>query len=159
MARRSSSDSVPMDIPMTGLLHKVALMTRHRMAKHLAEEEWFAKENFRPPCIGVIHAIARTPPVSQKEISEWMGLDPSDLVGIIDQLESAGYVTRTRDPLDRRRQLLALTPKGVEARKKLTKVGMKATEEVLSPLNAKERELLHSLLARVVYGNLNKEEK
>lgn len=157
--KRKVHDPAKGEIPMTGLLHKVGLITRREFSKYLVDEEWFTKENFRSPCIGVIHAIARTPTVSQKDISDWMGIDPSDLVGIVDQLENAGYVTRTRDPNDRRRQLLSLTPKGLEARKKLTKIGAKASDDVLAPLTPKERDTLHALLTRIVLHDVEKEDQ
>jgi DNA-binding MarR family transcriptional regulator len=146
-------------LPLPALLHRVALISRQHMFAYLSQESWFLDAGFRPPTIGVIHHIGNMAPVSQKEVSESIGLDPSDLVGVIDQLENAGLVTRQRDPHDRRRQLLSLTAEGEKRRKKLQKIGMNAMEEVLEPLNEKERETLRTLLARVVKHDRFKESK
>lgn len=92
-------------------------------------------------------------------MSEWIGVDPSDLVSIIDQLEKEKLVTRTRDESDRRRQLLSLTAKGEATTAKLRKIGVEVIDETLAPLNAKEREALREMLERVVtYHAENKED-
>jgi len=46
------------------------------------------------------------------ELAETVGLDPSSLVRIIDQLVSAGVVERLEDPQDRRAKILSLTKEG-----------------------------------------------
>lgn len=129
---------------------RVAMIAREKVANGVRKDQWFANENFRMPCIGVIHGIAKMEPVSQKDVALWVGVDPSDLVGMLDQLENAEFVVRKRDPQDRRRQLLSLTKKGNEARKRLMKIGSQSMDETLAPLNDKERETLKSMLTRVL---------
>lgn len=51
--------------------------------------------------------IARTGPLSAGQIAEATGLTPGAVTGLVDRLERAGYVTRTTDPGDRRRSLVA----------------------------------------------------
>lgn len=46
------------------------------------------------------------------ELAETLGLDPSSLVRIIDQLVSSGIVERLEDPQDRRAKILNLTEEG-----------------------------------------------
>lgn len=46
------------------------------------------------------------------ELAETLGLDPSSLVRIIDQLVNAGIVERLEDPQDRRAKILNLTEAG-----------------------------------------------
>jgi DNA-binding MarR family transcriptional regulator len=59
--------------------------------------------------------IARHQPVSQREISDHLGLDASDVVGVLDILEAAHMVQRQRDPNDRRRHAVVLTERGETA--------------------------------------------
>ena len=89
-------------------------------------------------------------PVSQREISDRLSLDPSDLVTLVDILERAGMVTRQRDPADRRRYALDLTPEGRRAVARLAEVAREAGELVLAPLDDTERRQLGELLTRVV---------
>ena len=51
-------------------------------------------------------------PPSQLELSRRLNLDPTIIVGLLDELEERGLVTRVRDPADRRRHLLELTAAG-----------------------------------------------
>lgn len=46
------------------------------------------------------------------ELAENIGLDPSSLVRVIDQLVQAGIVKRLEDPQDRRAKILHLTEEG-----------------------------------------------
>lgn len=48
------------------------------------------------------------------ELSRHMVYDPSTLVPAVDKLERSGYLERQRDPRDRRRLPLAITPEGRE---------------------------------------------
>ena len=51
-------------------------------------------------------------PLSQLELSRRLNLDPTIVVGLLDELEERGLVNRVRDPADRRRHLLELTAAG-----------------------------------------------
>ena len=51
-------------------------------------------------------------PVSATYVARQISLSPSTLVGILDRLESKGFVRRTRSESDRRAQLLTLTEEG-----------------------------------------------
>lgn len=53
--------------------------------------------------------------MSQRELSELLVIDASDMVRLIDSLEGHEWVKRERDPKDRRRQLVTATKKGAKA--------------------------------------------
>jgi DNA-binding transcriptional ArsR family regulator len=61
----------------------------------------------RPKHFALLNAIALADGASQQELGGHLGLDPSGLVGAIDELERMGLVERGRDPADRRRYALA----------------------------------------------------
>jgi DNA-binding MarR family transcriptional regulator len=88
--------------------------------------------------------------VSQQEIANGMGIDRSEVVHIIDSLESAGFVTRTRDDADRRKYRLAITDAGRAERCRVTAQIDDATERVLVRLDADERATLHLLALKAV---------
>lgn len=152
---RAPDDAVDDDHPhLTGLVFQVGQVYRQAMGKRLKQERWLADVGFRPPCIGAIMTVARHQPLSQREVSSKLGVDPSDLVNVIDILERAGFVSRQRDPADRRRHLLTLTPEGESAVRRLRALLDEVDDEVLSPLSAGQRHLLHRLLQGVAAHHL-----
>jgi DNA-binding MarR family transcriptional regulator len=60
----------------------------------------------------VMSLIAANAGSSQTQLAEWAGITGPGLVGIVDDLEERGLVTRIRSQEDRRRNMLVLTPKG-----------------------------------------------
>jgi DNA-binding MarR family transcriptional regulator len=72
------------------------------------------------------------------------------MVGLLDILEQAGLVARRPNPTDRRERTIAITTAGV---KRLTATQAQlegATEQVLAPLSAKQRDGLLGALHAVV---------
>ena len=134
----------------TSLVHLLAHLTRRAMGERMAREQWALDAGFRPGCVGVLRTVAALEPVSQRAVSERLVLDPSDLVSLVDILERAGLVERRRDPADRRRHSLEITPAGRTAVRRLETIGREVTQDVLTPLGEDERALLAHLLRRVV---------
>ena len=135
---------------LSTLTHRLANLTRRAMGERMAHERWALEAGFRPGCVGVLQVVAATEPVSQREVSDRLLLDPSDLVSLVDILERAGLVERRRDPADRRRYALATTEAGRRAAARLRQVAREAHERVLAPLDDDERRRLADLLSRIV---------
>jgi predicted transcriptional regulator len=57
-----------------------------------------------------LDVLARIGPVTAGGIAEHTGLTTGAVTGLIDRLQSAGYVERATDPTDRRRVLVSLRP-------------------------------------------------
>jgi DNA-binding MarR family transcriptional regulator len=98
---------------------------------------------------GVLTIVGEEKPLSQIEISERLGIDRNTMVLLLDELEAGGFVTRTRDPQDRRAHLVALTPAGRDVLAQGTRLAQRTNDEVLSPLSPAERAQLHALLSRL----------
>jgi DNA-binding MarR family transcriptional regulator len=87
---------------------------------------------------------------NQLEVARRLGVDRSVMVGLLDNLEQAGLVTRKPNPTDRRERAIAVTPPGT---KRLTAIQTqleRATQHVLSPLSAKQRDTFLDALHTVV---------
>ena len=59
---------------------------------------------------------------TQGAIADALGYDKGQLVGLLDELEDAGLVSRQRDQADRRRQIVQMTPAGRKMLDKLRKL-------------------------------------
>ncbi|WP_058042537.1 MarR family winged helix-turn-helix transcriptional regulator [Streptomyces roseifaciens] len=111
--------------------------------------EAFAREGLRMPHHAVLAAVADSGPVAQAALGRMTGFDPKDMVGILNDLQRAGFVTRTPDPGDRRKNAIALTAEGRSCLHRLACLGDEANEALLGALTPAEREQFTALLARV----------
>ena len=87
---------------------------------------------------------------TQRQLAEAVGVDPRNLVPILDDLQARGIVVRDDHPADRRRHAVRLTPAGKAKLARLGEVGAAAELELLKPLNAAERTQLRALLRKLL---------
>ncbi len=62
--------------------------------------------------LGVLEALLHLGPLAQCELAKKQLKSPANLTTVVDNLERRGLVRRTRDPRDRRRSVVELTPDG-----------------------------------------------
>ncbi|MEV6233933.1 MarR family winged helix-turn-helix transcriptional regulator [Saccharopolyspora shandongensis] len=130
----------------TYLLSRVGKTARGLLAERLAER------GLRLWDMAALAALADFGPHAQRDLAVRLGVDPSDMAKAVDQLATAGYVDRARDMADRRRVSVSLTPAGRAVLADLDAEARAVQDQVLEPLDAKERQLLQGLLLRVHEG-------
>jgi MarR family transcriptional regulator, transcriptional regulator for hemolysin len=79
-----------------------------------------------------------------------MGIDPSTMVSLIDQLETAGLATRRPRPTDRRAREVVITPKGRRVLEQARELAMQSEDDALRGLSGAERRQLLALLRRAL---------
>src|ERR1700722_15550518 len=88
----------------------------------------------------------------QQELADAFCMDANNVVLLLNELEDLGYVTRRRDPDDRRRHLVELTENGRSALTGAERAQETIEDDVLRALDPDERATLWRLLTRALQG-------
>ncbi len=88
----------------------------------------------------------------QQGLGQMLMLDPNNCVLLLNELDERGYVERRRDPADRRRHIVEITPAGREALAEAERKLETLEDEVLGNLSQAERAQLHGLLVKALAG-------
>lgn len=86
---------------------------------------------------------------TQRELAEFLSLDASQIVALVDQLEKAQLVERHPAPTDRRTNVIVATAEGVQMYARARDVAQETESESLAALSAEEREDLRRLLSKI----------
>jgi DNA-binding MarR family transcriptional regulator len=88
----------------------------------------------------------------QQGLGQMLMLDPNNCVLLLNDLDDAGYVERRRDPADRRRHIVEITPAGLAALEEAERKLETLEDDVLGNLSQTERGQLHDLLSKALAG-------
>jgi DNA-binding MarR family transcriptional regulator len=104
----------------------------------------------RPRHVIALKLLDDQGPQSQQGLAEILSLDPTNVVGLLNELEERELIVRRRDRADRRRHIVELSKPG---RKELAAAYARVAEvedDLLRALTAEERSALYQLLQRAV---------
>ncbi|WP_245540569.1 MarR family winged helix-turn-helix transcriptional regulator [Yaniella halotolerans] len=85
---------------------------------------------------------------TQREMSAFVALDPSQIVALVDTLEDRGLVKRETDRRDRRSKNIVATEDGEKLYRRARTITITAEDHVLSKLTETERDQLRELLTK-----------
>lgn len=88
--------------------------------------------------------------LSQRELATALGLDPSQVVLLVDELADGGLVERRPSPVDRRARLVVATAAGRAVRRRAGKRIRREVARQLEPLTPEEQAALRDILAKLV---------
>src|SRR5437016_8175945 len=81
-------------------------------ASHTRVAEALESIGLTPALFGLLNLLGAREGAIQQELGSAMGIDPSTMVSLIDQLEGAGLAKRRPCPTDRRAREVTISPKG-----------------------------------------------
>ncbi|WP_307077033.1 MarR family winged helix-turn-helix transcriptional regulator [Arthrobacter pascens] len=105
-------------------------------------EQVLAPTGIKPRHFNVLSTLSVDATLSQRELSTALGIDPNVMVDLIDELERQGFARRERSPVDRRRHIVVVTPKGKAVLTKAQAAVNEAEERVLGVLTSDQRQVL-----------------
>jgi DNA-binding MarR family transcriptional regulator len=111
-----------------------------------------ASIDLRPASYSVMAVIDANPGSTQSAVSAALGLQRTNLVAIIDQLEERGLARRAPAKADKRSYALTLTAKGKRLLGEANELVAQHEQRMRAPLQPHEAEQLMSLLHRLNAG-------
>lgn len=112
--------------------------------------ERVAPLGLKPYHAGILSVLASKPGLTQQSLADLLGIYPSRLVGLLDDLAKLKLIERRPTPSDRRTYALHVTMAGTEMWEAIGKQAEQMQEDICASLNTKERATLAELLTRIV---------
>jgi DNA-binding MarR family transcriptional regulator len=134
--------------PSSALLNHLARLMRSR------SESALEPIGLRPRHLVALTVLRDYGSPTQQALAAALQIDRTNLVGLLNELESDGLVLRRRSSEDRRRHFVELTEDGAERLVQAEAALAAAEDEVLGALNADQREQLYELLARATTSHV-----
>jgi DNA-binding MarR family transcriptional regulator len=119
-------------------------------ASHVRTAERLNSIGLTPALFALLNVLGAREGAIQQQLSSDMGIDPSAMVKLIDELEGAGLAERRRRPGDRRAWEVSITPKGRRTLEQARRIVMQVQDEVLGGLTTPDRSQLLALLRRAL---------
>ncbi|MGN6215744.1 MAG: MarR family winged helix-turn-helix transcriptional regulator [Solirubrobacterales bacterium] len=126
------------------LLSQVGIHASKRFAERIATI------GLHPPLFRVLNLVDAAEGTSQQAIAAGVGIPPSRMVALVDELEQRGLVERRPDPKDRRVRALFLTAEGRRCLARGRKIAKQHEEELTKGMKPADRKRLVELLQKVV---------
>ena len=127
------------------------LLARANVQSLSAGNAALAKVGLRVRSYSVLALAADGSRPSQRDLADFLRLDPSQVVALVDDLQARGLVTREPDPNDRRANVVVATADGRELCARARLAAEQAEERVYAGLTAAEREGLAAMLRSVAF--------
>ncbi len=106
-----------------------------------------------PALFALLNVLGAREGAIQQELSSDMGIDPSAMVKLINELEDAELAERRRRPGDRRAWEVVITPKGRRTLERARRFVAQVEHEVLGGLSAADRHQLMTLLRKALISS------
>jgi len=102
-----------------------------------------------PAHSGVLRLVAQQPGLSQQTLAQRLGVAPSKVVSLVDDLQARQLIERRRSTADRRNHALHLTQSGRRTLAQIRTVAIEHETEMMTALTDAEQRRLIDLLQKV----------
>lgn len=109
----------------------------------------FEGMSITPTQVAVLATLLRYGDLPQNQIGKYTAIDTATLSPMLKRMELAGWVERIPSSADQRVNLIHLTPHGQHFTLKVLPVSRGVSDEVLAPLNARDRKRFLELLRKL----------
>ncbi|MEU6586561.1 MarR family transcriptional regulator [Nocardia sp. NPDC046763] len=133
----------PLDSRAAFLLSQIGYHVSYRLTEQLA------RLDLDPAHFAVLGHLAVADGRSQQELADLLRVHRNAMVGLVDELEARGLVTRRPHPVDRRAHAVHLTDHAREVLEAVESEADALESEILAPLEQTERTLILPLLHRI----------
>ena len=124
----------------------------HQQSTYLfAQRTQAAGFDLTPVQYAALEAIYEQPGTDQARVAELIGYDRATIGGVINRLETKGWVRRMVSEHDRRARELSLTAKGEKIRQALQPIVEDLQKDILRPLKAADQKLFIQLARQAVW--------
>ena len=148
----TANDLDPSPLLETELVQEIQFLTARLAARGNSYANQLLEEvdlNVRQFSVLALAASDLKP--TQREMSSFVALDPSQIVALVDTLEDRKLVKRETDTRDRRSKNIVATAQGEKLYRQAREITLKAEDRVLSNLNSSERDQLRTLLTKATF--------
>lgn len=128
------------------------LLARLHAAGSVLNNNALADYGLRERSFSVLTLACSALEPTQRELAEFLSLDPSQVVSLIDDLERRGLVERTTGKQDRRVKIIGSTAEGRRVHAKARAALSACEQEQLTSLTDDEAVQLKALLRKALWG-------
>jgi DNA-binding MarR family transcriptional regulator len=133
-------------LPPAGNAFLLAQFGAHAAARYA---ERVARLDLTPAQTGLLRLVAQDPGRSQQALASQLGVVPSKVVSLVDDLEARRLLERRRSTTDRRHYALHLTDQGQQVLAKIRTVALQHETDMMAALTDQERRQLTHLLQKI----------
>lgn len=107
-------------------------------------------DDLTPTRFAALVVLFQQKSLSQNELGRQTAMDAATIKGVVDRLQKRGLLDIKPDPADSRRNLIELTPQGIDLVTAAIPIGSDISKQTLAPLSAKEQRRLIELLVKII---------
>ena len=128
---------------------QVGYLLRLASQRHAAIFQTNTVRNLTPTQFSALIRLSEQGKCSQNRLGRLASMDVATIKGVVDRLRQKGFVSVEKDPHDKRRALISLTPEAAWMIDEMKAAGHLITEETLQPLTASEKRNLVRILKKI----------